>query len=68
MNELSLKPKELKQLKVVADELSDPESETPINPLVLLLCPSVVAKAMKSDSTEADHKTLRTLLKKLGIR
>ena len=68
MGEVPLKPKELKQLKVVADEITDPESETPTNPLVLLLCPSVLAKAIRDDSTRADRKTLKVLLKKLAVR
>ena len=68
MGEISLKPKEFKQLKVVADEIADPESETPTNPLVLLLCPSVLAKAVKDDSTRADRRTLKILIKKLAIR
>jgi hypothetical protein len=68
MNSLPLRPKELKQLKVVADEISDPDADTSMNPLVLLLCPSLVIKVLREESTRADRRTLVTTLKKLGIR
>jgi hypothetical protein len=68
MDEVPLKPKELKQLKTVADEITDPDSETPTNPLVLLLCPSVLGRAIRDDSTRADRKILKVLLKKLAVR
>jgi hypothetical protein len=68
MGQVSLKPRELKQLKLAADEISDPDRDTPTNPLVLLLCPSLLVRTINDESTRADPKTLRILLKKMGIR
>lgn len=68
MGEIPLKPRELKQLKIMGEELSDPDSDTPTNPLVLLLCPSLLVQAVRDGSTHADRRTLKVMLKKMGIR
>jgi hypothetical protein len=68
MNSIPIKPRELKQLKVVAEEMADPEAQTPPNALVLLLCPSLLTKTVQNKSTRADTKTLKVVLKKMGIR
>jgi hypothetical protein len=65
MRTLPLKPGEIKQLRTLADETPLPGDEALSSPLVLLLCPSAINKALTSDSTRGDRKTLVQLLKKL---
>ena len=67
MRSVPLKPKELKQLKVVADETRLDNNQTVSNPLVLLLCPSVLNQALEKRSTRADRRTLLHVLKKLEV-
>lgn len=68
MKAIPLKPKELKQLKIVAEQTPTDDGEPLTNPLVLLLCPSVVIKAVNERTTRADRQALVTVLKKMGIR
>lgn len=44
---INLKPAELKKLKALAEHLNQNGKPVGKNPLVLLLCPSLLAKAMK---------------------
>ena len=44
---VGLKPAEMKKLRVLAEQLNEPGQPPMKNPLVLLLCPSLLAKAMK---------------------
>ena len=61
---LSLKKPELKQLKLVA-ELTTAADEQPLtSPLVLLLCPSVMVKAVQSKSPKLDRKVLAKLVRR----
>jgi hypothetical protein len=65
MKTVPLRPAELKQLKVVTEE-SAQASDGPLqSPLVLVLCPSVLAKAVQSRSTRADRRVLGQVLKKV---
>lgn len=62
---IPLKPKELKHLRTLADETLLHVDEPLHSPLVLLLCPSAISKAVKTGSTRADRRTLVQVLKKL---
>ncbi|HWE01123.1 MAG TPA: hypothetical protein VG326_01845 [Tepidisphaeraceae bacterium] len=61
----TLRPRELKQLKVVAEETRTKDGKNLSSPLALLLCPSVLTKAVANRATRADRRTLAQLLKKL---
>jgi hypothetical protein len=65
MKSVPLKPAELKQLKVVTEETAQANDEPPQSPLVLVLCPSVLAKAVQSRTTRADRRVLGQVLKKV---
>ncbi|HEX3358418.1 MAG TPA: hypothetical protein VHS31_15700 [Tepidisphaeraceae bacterium] len=60
MAQIDLRPVELKQLKILAD------AQGVSSPLTLLLCPSVLAKAVKERTTKVDRKVLISIAKKLG--
>lgn len=68
MKAIPLKPRELKQLKIVAEQTEMDDGGTVENPLVLLLCPSVVIKSVNERNARIDRKTLVGMLKKMGIR
>ena len=59
---VNLKPAEIKQLKALSEgqELS--------SPLVLLLCPSVLARAARSKPERVDKNVLASLLRKTKVR
>ena len=57
---ISLKPAELKQLKLLADE------QKVSNPLTLILCPSVLAQAVKKAPTKIDRRVIVQIAKKLS--
>jgi hypothetical protein len=61
----SLKPGELKQVKLLADETRIKGDQPVCSPLVLLLCPSMLTKAVADRKTRADRRTLLYLIKKL---
>ena len=65
MRLIPLKPSDVKQLKTLADETSSGDKPSILHPLVLLLCPSVIEKAVLDNKTRADRRTLVSLLKKL---
>ncbi|HET6246771.1 MAG TPA: hypothetical protein VFE47_03655 [Tepidisphaeraceae bacterium] len=67
MKKIPLRAGELRQLKILADEKELPDGQA-VNPLVLLLCPSVVIKSVNERSTKADRRTLVGVLRKMGIR
>jgi hypothetical protein len=64
MKAVPLKPAELKQLKVVVEESSAGSGEPLQSPLVLVLCPSVLAKVVQARTTRADRRVLGQVLKK----
>ena len=53
---VALKPAEIKQLKTLADQIQAQHGITIQSPLTLLLCPSLLAKAMKEQRHGAEHK------------
>lgn len=56
---INLKPAELKQLKVLADQ------QGLDSPLTLLLCPSLLAKALREREGKVDRDTLSAMVKRL---
>lgn len=60
MRKVDLRPAELRQLKLLA------ESQKVTSPLTLLLCPSVLAKAVKERGGKVDRKLVLSLARKLG--
>ena len=64
--QVSLRPAELKQLKMLTE--AERSAGKPIdNPLVLLLCPSALAAAMRSGRAKVDRKVMTTIARKLGL-
>ncbi len=68
MKSVPLNPRELKQVKLVAEGTKVGDDQPVTSPLVLLLCPSIIAKAAEDRSTRADRRTLVQVLKKLGMK
>lgn len=54
-----LKPAEVKQLKLLSD------GQNVSSPIMLLLCPSVFAKAVRAKTNKVDRKVLAQIAKKL---
>ena len=61
---LSLKKQEMKQLKLLADQTTTGDEQPLTSPLVLLLCPSVMVKAVQSKSPKLDRKVLAQLIRR----
>jgi len=61
---LSIRPKEMKQLKILAEQTSVPGGRTVNSPLTLLLCPSVLMKAVQNPRCKADRRVLQQILRK----
>ena len=63
---ISLRPAEIKQLKLLVANRS--EEEKPIvNPLVMVLCPSVLAKSLRKPPVKLDRKVIAGLARKMGL-
>lgn len=60
VKKVDLRPAEIRQLKMLA------EGQKVSSPLTLLLCPSVLAKAVKERPGKVDRKVLMGVAKKLG--
>ena len=63
MKTVPLKPKELKQLKILAEEGGEPVQ----SPLTLLLCPSVLARAVNSRPRNVDRVVVAQIVRKMGL-
>ncbi|HSZ58405.1 MAG TPA: hypothetical protein VK797_22255 [Tepidisphaeraceae bacterium] len=61
-----LKPAEMKQLKLLADSIESDAGE-PIDPLTLLLCPSLLAKGVKANPARLDRKAVAQVVRRLRI-
>lgn len=59
VKQIQLKPAEVKQLRTLA------EVQGVTNPLTLLLCPSVLGKAIKSHPAKVDRAVITALAKRL---
>ena len=55
---LSLRPAEIKQLRILAEEMRGPGGESLSSPLSLLLLPSVLAPPPGAGMTKANRKLL----------
>ena len=64
LRDISLNAAELKQLKLMSSAVQSPDEE-PTNPLVLLLCPSVMAKGLHRAGNKVDRKTVALIVRKL---
>jgi hypothetical protein len=64
-----LRPKELKQLKLLADASRQEGSrgEPVQNPLTLLLCPSVLARSLRNHPATVDRAVLAQVVRKMGV-
>ncbi|HLL90100.1 MAG TPA: hypothetical protein VK324_12430 [Tepidisphaeraceae bacterium] len=62
---IGLKRAELKQMKLLADTCAADAGESP-NPLTLLLCPSVLAKAVAKNPPKIDRQVLAGVVKQLS--
>ncbi len=69
MKSVPLRSAELKQLKMLAEESARRDGVEPLqSPLTLLLCPSVLAKALRSRPAKLDRKVLAGIVRKLGTK
>ena len=59
LRKIDLRPAEIKQLKALAD------AQNLASPLTLLLCPSVLTKAVKERSGKVDRKAILSVARKL---
>lgn len=66
LREVPLKSSEMKQLKTLADSLGQQMSEQP-DPMTLLLCPSLLARGLKSAPSRLDRKLLAQLVRKMKL-
>ena len=64
LREISLNSGEVKQLKLMAAAVENPTPHE-TNPLVLLLCPSVMAKGLHRAGGKVDRKAVATIVRKL---
>jgi hypothetical protein len=60
VKQVDLRPSEIRQLKALA------EAQGVSSPLTLLLCPSILTKAVKERSVKVDRKVILGVAKKLG--
>ena len=61
-----IRPREMKQLKIVADN-TDADGPQP-SPLTLLLCPSVMAKTMQNKRLKIDRRAMTSIARKAGLQ
>jgi hypothetical protein len=68
MKTVPLRPKELKQLKLLAEESRQSGSDEPVqSPLTLVLCPSVLARTLKRHPAKVDRAVMASLIRKMGV-
>jgi hypothetical protein len=66
LREVPLKPAEMKQLKILAGAVEDQTGED-LNPLTLLLCPSLMARGLKDDRGKVDRKMVAQMVRRLRL-
>ena len=64
--EVPLNSPEVKQLKLLADSLEN-EIDGAAGPLLMLLCPSLLGKALKTAPPKLDRKTVAGLVRRLKL-
>jgi hypothetical protein len=62
---VGLKRAEVRQLKLLAEACADNAGESP-SPLTLLLCPSLLAKAVARNPTKLDRQVLAGIVRQLS--
>ena len=62
---VSLKPAELKQLRILAEAAAHTDAGPVNNPLTLLLCPSVLGKSLQARSTKVDRRVVARFVRKI---
>ncbi len=62
---IPIRPDEMKQLRLLADETPGPDGEPIASPLSLLLCPSVLGTAIQKNATRANRNVLAGIRKKI---
>jgi hypothetical protein len=66
VREVPLSASEVKQLKLLADNLEN-EIDQPAGPLLMLLCPSLLGKALKTAPPKLDRRTVAGLVRRLKL-
>ncbi len=64
MKGVPVRPREIKQLKLVAEQTPVPGGDSVHNPLTMLLCPSLLSKAVQNPRSKADRRVLQQVLRK----
>jgi hypothetical protein len=59
-----IRPREIKQLKTLCEHTPLPEGGSVRSPLTLILCPSVLAKAVQNPRCKADRRVIQQVLRK----
>jgi hypothetical protein len=67
MKAVPLRRGEVRQLKLLADAATVDGGEPVESPLTLLLCPSVLARAMKSRPAKVDRAVIARVVRKMGL-
>jgi len=65
MKGVPVRPREVKQLKTLAEQTPIARGNTVQDPLTLLLCPSVLTKAVQNPRCKADRRVLQQVLRKI---
>ena len=64
LRDVPLKPAEVRQLKILAESVQRQTGE-PANPLMMLLCPSLLAKGLASRPAKLDKQTVAHIVRKM---
>jgi hypothetical protein len=65
MKGVPIRPREIRQLRMLADQTPLPGGKTVQDPLTMLLCPSVLARAVQNPRSKADRSVLQQVLRKI---
>jgi len=60
-----LRNAEVKNLRIVAEQTDRGDGEPIASPMVLLLCPSLLAKASRDRQSKADPKIINQVIRKV---
>ena len=66
VKQIALKPAEMKQLKMLAETIETENGEA-VDPMILLLCPSLLAKAVQANPDRLDRKTVALVVRKMRL-
>jgi hypothetical protein len=62
---VAIKSSEMKQLKLMVDQVKTPDGQPLISPITLLLCPSLLVKSAPAKSARINRRVLGGLVRKL---